>query len=191
MGSFAGWKNGRRVVRLRGMKAFLCFLVATLALGIGDTLHAGKPKKGQQPLTADEITAQLDRIVLPSVKFENTSIREAAQFLVNESRRHDPQRKGADIMLQQPPVAVSPASSKVVTASQHMYCKINYQGGATPLRILLDELCRQCDFEWAAMDVPGMTRVGNQEVMVHNIMIRLVPRGIHDPKPVVPEKPRK
>jgi hypothetical protein len=173
------------------MKAVLVILVAGLFLGIGDTSHAAKPKKGQQPLTAEEINARLDQIVFPGVKFENTPIREAAQFLVNQSRRHDPQRKGADIILQQPPVAVSPTTRGVVVASRHMYCKVNFQAGATPLRMLLDELCRQCDFEWAALDVPGIIRTGGKEVMVHNIMIRLVPRGIHDPKPVAPEKPRK
>jgi hypothetical protein len=162
-------------------------ILAVTSLGV----NAGKPKL-EQPFTAEQINAHLDQIVFPAVKFENTPIREVVRILVMSSRQYDRTRKGIDILLQQPPMAVDPSTGKVAVAGQQMACKINFAAGATPLRLLLDEICRQCEFEWTAADMMGKSSWG-KDTFIHNIIVQISPRQLTEDKlPAPPEKkPRK
>jgi hypothetical protein len=179
------------------MRPFLIILMtAALLATTGQVVRAGKPKI-EQPWSDEQIYARLDQIVFPAVKFENTPIREVVRTLVVSSRQHDRSRKGVDIILKQPPTSISPSSKQVAVAGQQMDCKINFTAGMTSLRMMLDEICRQCEFDWAAADMMGKSAYGGfsggsgNEQYTHNIVVQLSPRGLVEKKPQVPEKPRK
>ncbi len=166
------------------------WLTMIVILLVAGTAHAQREKKpaAEQPFTAEQISAQLDRIVFPAVQFDNAPIRAVICTLVTQSRRFDPARRGVDIMLQQPPQSIALNPGRTQVAGPTINCNINIQTKQTSLRQVLDLICQQCGLEWSAVDIPGQVKEAQKQRMVHNIVVRISPRGIYEPT-ASPEAP--
>ena len=78
---------------------------------------------------------KLKTIIVPKVDFEQTPLKEALTFLQEQSRLHDPEKKGVNFMVRDPSVLDKPITLKLTNIS--LMTALQYACGQSSLRFTI------------------------------------------------------
>ena len=80
---------------------------------------------------------KLKTIIVPKVDFEQTPLKEALTFLQEQSRLHDPEKKGVNFMVRDPSVLDKPITLKLTNIS--LMTALQYACGQSSLRFTIEK----------------------------------------------------
>ena len=114
-------------------------LIAFFCLALSAPLLCAQTQSDPDAKASMATAEKLKTIIVPKVDFEQTPLKEALTFLLEQSRLHDPEKKGVNFIVRDPSVLDKPITLKLTNIS--LMTALQYACSLSSLRYTIEKHC--------------------------------------------------
>ena len=114
-------------------------LIAFFCLALSAPLLCAQTQSDPDEKASMATAEKLKTIIVPKVDFEQTPLKEVLTFLLEQSRLHDPEKKGVNFIVRDPSVLDKPITLKLTNIS--LMTALQYACSLSSLRYTIEKHC--------------------------------------------------
>lgn len=124
-----------KITKYSALIAIFSFALSAPLLPLCAQTQSDPDAKASMAKASMATAEKLKTIIVPKVDFEQTPLKEALTFLQEQSRLHDPEKKGVNFMVRDPSVLDKPITLKLTNIS--LMTVLQYACGQSSLRFTI------------------------------------------------------
>lgn len=126
-----------KITKYSALIAIFSFALSAPLLPLCAQTQSDPDAKAAMAKASMATAEKLKTIIVPKVDFEQTPLKEALTFLQEQSRLHDPEKKGVNFMVRDPSVLDKPITLKLTNIS--LMTALQYACGQSSLRFTIEK----------------------------------------------------
>jgi hypothetical protein len=126
-----------KITKYSALIAIFSFALSAPLLPLCAQTQSDPDAKAAMAKASMATAEKLKTIIVPKVDFEQTPLKEALTFLQEQSRLHDPEKKGVNFMVRDPSVLDKPITLKLTNIS--LMTALQYACSLSSLRFTIEK----------------------------------------------------